>query len=62
MNFLNGYKTKLGGFGMILTGVAGLIFHFVDNTNTMALGLPEAIALIGNGLGILGLGHKIQKK
>lgn len=62
MNFLSGYKTILGGFGMILTGVVGLIYHFTDTTNQMALGFPEAITLITGGLGILGIGHKIDKK
>lgn len=62
MNFLSGYKTKLGGFGMLLTGVAGLIYHFTDATNAMALNLPEALTLITGGLGILGIGHKIDKK
>ena len=62
MKFLDGYKTKLGGFGMLFTGLAGLIYHFVDSANAMALSFPEAIALITGGLGILGIGHKIQKK
>lgn len=57
---MQGWKTKLGGTGMICTGVgfviAGLLSDPVDGTK-----IGEGFALIGLGWTGLGLGHKIEK-
>lgn len=58
---INGYKTYIGGAGLILTGLVGLVLHFVDAANAAALPVDAALALISSGLAAIGLGHKINK-
>lgn len=57
---MTGWKTKFGGAGMILAGlgmvIAGLVADPMDGTK-----ITEGIALIGAGLGAIGIGHKIEK-
>ena len=69
--FLDGNKTKVAGSAALLTGAAGLlsqvysliegkdpsaVLYFIKNITTD----PSWLALLG-GLGILGIGHKIEK-
>jgi hypothetical protein len=65
---VDGYKTKIGATALILSGLAGLltsisglsdmasVLAFVKSVPTDASWL-----ILLNGLGILGIGHKIEK-
>jgi len=55
---MTGWKTKLGGIALILTG-AGMIATGVANGNFDVV--TQGLALAGGGLTALGLGHKIDK-
>lgn len=52
MTFLNGYKTILGAIAMIGSGVA-IAAQAISNGDFAHL--PEGIAAIGAGLGMLGI-------
>jgi hypothetical protein len=56
---LDGYKGKIGGFGMILTGL-GMIALGFKNGNVFDV-LPEAFATIMAGLGIFGIRVAMDK-
>lgn len=58
---ISGWKTYVAGFGSIVTGVVGLVLHFIDPANSAALTIEQAAALIWGGLGLIGIGHKIDK-
>lgn len=53
LEFLDGAKTFLSGAVLIGAGVAGMVFGVVDPST--------GIMLVGNGLGVWGLGHKLEK-
>ena len=55
---LDGYKTIIGGLGLIATGIgmATVCVTSGDYTN-----LAEALSTIAAGMGLLGLGGKIAK-
>ncbi len=53
LNFMSGAKTFLGGLVLVAGGIAGMVFGVVDpGTGAM---------LIGNGVGLWGIGGKMQK-
>ncbi len=58
MKIMGGWKTWTGALGLIFTGL-GLIFTDISNASTdhLAAGL---LSIFG-GLGMIGLGHKIEK-
>ncbi|MEW6505534.1 MAG: hypothetical protein AB1457_16370 [Chloroflexota bacterium] len=58
---LDGYKTYIGGIGLIMLGVVRIIGHYWPD-----LGLPDgdpsqALDTIGLGLVALGIGRKADK-
>ena len=74
---LSGYKTKIGGVGLILTGIStcgvaitmGVRLVFPDQTqfpegtlDTMLTTFGLGTTSISFGFGALGIGHKIQKQ
>lgn len=58
---MTGWKTLVSGIGLILTGVIGLVMHFVDPLSSVAMTFDVAIAVIFNGFGVIGIGHKVEK-
>jgi hypothetical protein len=69
--FLDGYKTKIGGTATFLAGLASLIAQLIpiiEGKDTALLlafikGLPQdqAVLAMTAGLGIMGIGHKLDK-
>ena len=69
--FLDGYKTKIAGVSSLLTGLAGVVAQLaplVDKHDAAALfafikGLPadQSWMMLIAGLGLLGIGHKLEK-
>lgn len=55
---MTGWKTWAGGAGMILSGLAMVATAVSQGTLD---GIQEGVALIGAGLGTIGIGHKIEK-
>lgn len=51
---LSGWKTNVAGYGLIIWGIVGF-FAGAHDANEMG-------ALVANGLGFLGIGHKIEKQ
>ena len=58
---LDGYKTILGGIGLILSGIAGLIGWMWPDSNLPPMELEQAVTSISAGLVAIGLGHKGDK-
>ena len=59
----DGYKTKIGGFGLILLGVIGIVnFMWPDTVpGCPVMTLEESIGSITGGCIALGIGSKIDK-
>ena len=55
---MSGWKTWAAGIGMILSGIAGLLVGFSGDGE---INLEANLALITGGLGLIGVGHKIDK-
>lgn len=69
--FLDGYKTKVSGVAGFLSGLAAIVAQLVPIIESKDASLllefitslpsnPAYLALVG-GLGLLGLGHKMEK-
>ena len=58
---LDGYKTKIGGAGLILLGVTGLIGHYWPDAGVPPMDVEKAMGMVATGLSVLGLGHKAEK-
>ncbi len=58
---LDGYKTSIGGFGLILSGIVGLIGKYYPDANLPVMETDRAMEMIALGFAALGLGHKIEK-
>ena len=50
---MTGWKTKAAGYLAIAYGIAGLILGLHD--------MDAGVQFVVNGLGLLGIGHKIEK-
>ncbi|MDA8082299.1 MAG: hypothetical protein M0024_01410 [Nitrospiraceae bacterium] len=60
---LDGYKTKIGGFGFILLGLLGIIRIVIpDLTQLPAMTMEASLGLISAGITALGLGGKAEKQ
>ena len=57
----DGYKTKVGGVGLILTGLVGLLGHLYPDQGLPAMELESAITTVSAGFVALGLGGKAEK-
>lgn len=61
-NKLDGYKTIIGGLGLILTGVLGFIrLMFPDLTQFPSMTIGEILVSISAGMTAIGLGGKAEK-
>lgn len=59
---LDGYKTKIGGAGLILYGIIGAInLMFPGQVPGVELDLDTVIGSISGGFAIIGVGGKIDK-
>ena len=58
---LDGYKTTIGGMGMILLGVTGLIGHYWPDSQCPNMDTEKSLGLIAGGFTALGLGGKLEK-
>lgn len=59
---LDGYKTKIGGVGLILSGIVGAInLLFPDTVPYPEMSVEGVIANITGGFAVLGIGGKIDK-
>lgn len=58
----DGYKTTIGGAGMILSGLAGLIgYMFPDQPDLPRMDIEQALLTISGGFAVLGIGGKVEK-
>ena len=58
---LDGYKTKIGGWGMIMSAIVGIIGHYEPSTGLPAMPLDSAWITLSAGFTAIGIGHKVQK-
>lgn len=66
---MDGYKTKVSGIALILSGLSILLTQIIGLPHDMASVLAYIQAIPNNsawitllsGLGVLGIGHKIEK-
>ncbi len=58
---LDGYKTTIGGIGMILTGIIGLAGHYFQDQGLPNMEIDTALTTITGGFAVLGIGGKIEK-
>lgn len=58
---LDGYKTKIGGVGLILVGVTGILGMIFPDQGLPVMDIDSACAAIAAGIAALGLGHKAEK-
>lgn len=61
MNFLSGYKTYLAGIGLMLKALVGVLLHFADPSNALALDIGAAYNDFMTGLGLVGLRFAVNK-
>ena len=60
---LDGYKTKIGGCGLILSGLVGLInLTFPETVPFPAMDLETVITNMAGGFAVLGIGGKLEKQ
>ena len=57
---MGGWKTWAAGGASILTGVAMIAKDLAEGTLSMDH-IQSAIAFISGGLGLIGIGHKIER-
>jgi hypothetical protein len=57
---MGGWKTKLAGVGGILSGLAMVVASIVNSPFDFN-NLWQGVLVIVGGLGLLGVGHKLQK-
>lgn len=60
--YLDGYKTKIGGTGMILLGITALIGRYFPDYGLPVMSFEDAWALIVGGFAVLGIGGKLDKQ
>ncbi len=58
---LDGYKTVIGGVGLIATGIIGLVGRMFPDQGLMVMELDAAFAAISSGLVAIGLAGKAEK-
>jgi hypothetical protein len=61
---LDGYKTTISGISSILFGVLGIVANIFPENINIPGGVPDievAYGFIAAGLGIMGVGGKIEK-
>jgi hypothetical protein len=58
---LDGYRTIIGGIGLILLGVAGMIGHYWPDSGVPGMDVDKAMEMIAGGFVALGIGGKLEK-
>jgi hypothetical protein len=58
---LDGYKTIIGGVGLILSGLLGLIGYMFPDQGFPAMDIEDILATIAGGFAVLGVGGKLEK-
>lgn len=58
---MQGWKTWAAGIALILSGLGSILGSFDWDTFSFGDGLNAGILMIGNGLGLIGIGHKVEK-
>ena len=58
---LDGYKTKIGGVGLMLTGLLGLLGHVYPDQGLPHMEIGTALVTLSSGMAALGLGGKAEK-
>jgi len=59
---LDGYKTTIGGVGLILTGLAGLLgYVFPDQEGLPKMDVETVLTTVSAGFVALGFGGKAEK-
>jgi hypothetical protein len=59
---LDGHKTKIGGVGLILLGLAGIISHTFPSLDLpLKADLDIYLTYLAGGFATLGIGGKIEK-
>ena len=57
---MKGWKTWAGGGALILSGIATVIQGAISDPVDLEK-IKAGLMMIGSGLGIIGIGHKIEK-
>lgn len=58
---LDGYKTTIGGVGLIITGVLGILGNMFPDQNLPVMSYEQAFATLASGFTVLGIGGKLEK-
>ena len=58
---LDGYKTLIGGIGLVLTGLVGLLGYMFPDQGLPTQDLDTALTTIASGFAVIGLGDKLEK-
>jgi hypothetical protein len=58
---LDGYKSKIGGVGLILTGITGLIGLIFPDQGLPKMDFQTSAGFVSAGVGAIGIAHKMQK-
>ena len=58
---LDGYKTKVGGVGLVLVGFIGLVALVFPDQGLPQMDIDTALTTIASGFAVLGLGGKAEK-
>lgn len=59
--FFDGYKTKIAAVGLMLSGAGTIVAGLVDTAGVNWETVKTGGVLFMNGLGVFGIGHKIEK-
>jgi hypothetical protein len=59
---LDGYKTKIGGVGLVLYGILGFLGGMFPKEGLPTMDPNEAMGYIAGGMGVLGIGGKLEKQ
>lgn len=58
---LDGYKTKIGGFGLGLLAIVGMIGHYWPESHCPPMEIDKSLELLATSFTVLGVGGKMQK-
>lgn len=58
---LDGYKTKIGGVGLIFIGIAGIFGEMYPDQGLPDMGIEASLVSIASGFTALGIGSKAEK-
>lgn len=57
----SGWKTRIGGIGVLAAGIASIASTIASGEFSLHA-IQEALTLVGAGLGVLGIGRKMEKQ